>query len=72
MGQGNIAVKGMTCQHCVNRVTKAIEELDGVEDVVVSLEAEKAGVTFDETKLNLDRIIKAIGDAGYLTTDITP
>ncbi len=39
-------IKGMHCQNCVKRATKALEELDGVESVNVDLEKELANVNF--------------------------
>lgn len=32
-----IKVKGMSCQHCVNAVTKALDSVDGITDVRVVL-----------------------------------
>lgn len=40
-----LSVKGMHCPKCVARVTNALEEVDGVTKVVVSLEEENAVVT---------------------------
>ena len=42
-----IKVKGMTCNHCVMAVTRALSSVDGVKDVKVSLEAGEA--VFEET-----------------------
>jgi copper chaperone len=59
-----VKVKGMTCQHCVMSVRKALNQLDGVENVNVDLQ--KGEVQFDNTKsLPTDRIEKAVKDAGY-------
>ncbi len=33
-----IKIKGMTCNHCVMAVTKALNEIDGIKDVKVDLE----------------------------------
>jgi copper chaperone len=59
-----LKVKGMSCQHCVMSVTKALSQLDGVKNVQVDLA--KGEVRFDNTKnVATDRIQKAISDAGY-------
>jgi len=59
-----LKVKGMSCQHCVMSVTKALIQLEGIKDVQVDLA--KGEVRFDNTKsLASDRIQKAITDAGY-------
>lgn len=57
-------VKGMSCQHCVMSVTKAMSELEGIKSVQVDLA--KGEVRFDNTKeVASDKIEKAIADAGY-------
>lgn len=57
-------VKGMSCQHCVMSVTRALNELEGIKNVQVDLV--KAEVRFDNMKeVASDRIEKAIQDAGY-------
>ncbi len=59
-----LKVKGMSCQHCVMSVTKALNQLDGIKNVQIDLA--KGEVRFDNTKnLASDRIQKAIVDAGY-------
>ena len=32
-----LKIEGMMCQHCVARVTKALQEVEGVESVEVDL-----------------------------------
>ncbi len=59
-----IKVKGMSCQHCVMSVTKALGQLEGIQNVQVDLA--KGEVRFDNPKeIASSRIEKAIGDAGY-------
>lgn len=59
-----LKVKGMSCQHCVMSVTKALSQLEGIENVQVDLA--KGEVRFDNTKeVASNRIAKAISDAGY-------
>jgi copper chaperone len=59
-----LKVKGMSCNHCVMSVTKALSKLDGVLNVKVDLQ--KGEVSFDNTKvLGLEKIENAIADAGF-------
>ncbi len=59
-----IKIAGMSCEHCVKRVTKALEGLPGVKNVKVSLE--KGEATFEAPpELTLEEIAKAISEAGY-------
>ncbi|OGP72995.1 MAG: hypothetical protein A2V86_05340 [Deltaproteobacteria bacterium RBG_16_49_23] len=59
-----LKVKGMSCQHCVMSVTKALSQLEGIQNVQVDLA--KGEVRFENTKsVASDQIAKAIVDAGY-------
>ena len=59
-----LKVKGMSCQHCVMSVTKALGQLEGINNVQIDLA--KGEVRFDNTKsIASDRIQKAITEAGY-------
>ena len=60
-----IKIKGMGCQNCVNAVTESLTELEGVSKVNVSLEKESAEVEFDESKINVDKMIEAIKELEY-------
>lgn len=60
-----INVEGMSCNHCVNAVKTAVEAIDGVSSVEVSLENNTASVEFDPAKTNVDEIKFAIGEEGY-------
>jgi copper chaperone len=59
-----LKVKGMSCQHCVMSVTRALNQLEGVQNIQVDLE--KREVRFDNVKgVAAEQIAKAIVDAGY-------
>ncbi len=57
-----IKIEGMSCGHCVNTVTNAISEVNGVQEVQVSLEKNNAVVTFDESQTSEDKIKQAVND----------
>ncbi|WP_369798604.1 heavy-metal-associated domain-containing protein [Methanosarcina sp. WH1] len=58
-------VEGMSCGHCVMRVKKAIEGLEGVKKVDVSLENKQAVVEFDEGKTDVKKIKAVVQENGY-------
>lgn len=59
-----LKVKGMSCQHCVMSVKKALSQLEGIQNIEVDLQ--RGEVRFDDTKgVVLSRIEKAIEEAGY-------
>lgn len=57
-----LQVKGMSCQHCVKAVTKAIVALDA--DAVVSVELPQGAVKV-QTKLSREETAQAIIEEGY-------
>jgi len=59
-----IKVKGMSCNHCVKTVTAALQAVDGIGHVQVSLE--KGEATFDEVKpVDMSVIQEKIRKAGF-------
>ena len=65
-----LTVEGMMCMHCVKHVTEALEKVDGVSAVNVSLEGKTAEVAL--AKDVADDVLKAaVVDAGYEVTGIT-
>ena len=60
----SIQIKGMSCQHCVMAVTKALGAVDGIENVSVDLASGTA--TFDEVKpVDTSVVAAAVKKAGY-------
>jgi copper chaperone len=59
-----LKIKGMSCQHCVRAVQKALEEIDGITDV--SIDLAKGEAAFTETRPVDHAVLKEkIQKAGY-------
>jgi len=59
-----IKIQGMTCQHCVMSVTKALGLIPGVKDLKVDLV--KGEATFENTQnVPMLNIRQAVEEAGY-------
>jgi copper chaperone len=57
-------IQGMTCQHCVMAVTKALGKLPGLKNLKVDLA--KGEATFENAQnIPRDSIRQAVEDAGY-------
>ncbi len=63
MAETSFKIEGMSCQHCVMRVKKAIDAIKGVERSEVEIGSVK--VVFDDQKASREDIAKAIAEAGY-------
>jgi Cu+-exporting ATPase len=59
-------VEGMTCASCVNRITRYLKKVDGVENAAVNLATESATVRFDRARTDLPALVAAVEAAGYL------
>lgn len=64
-----ILIEGMSCQHCVNHVKNALEELDGIKSAKVSLENKSAEIELNHD-VDDEKIKDAIEEVGYEVTSI--
>lgn len=60
-----LTVESMTCAVCPITVKKALNGVAGVSKIEVNYEHKEATVTFDDSKTNVEALIKATTDAGY-------
>lgn len=58
-------VEGMTCQSCVNRITRRVRKVDGVRGVSVDLRGERVTVRRSTGTAPDADLAAAISDAGY-------
>lgn len=66
-----LPVKGMTCQSCVNAITRALSDLPGLDSVQVSLAAETATVVHESGRLSRAQLVEAIEDCGFDVEETT-
>lgn len=59
-----LAIEGMHCGGCVNRVTMALKKTQGVE--VRSVEVGSAEVSFDEALVQAEAIAEAVNKIGFV------
>jgi Cu+-exporting ATPase len=60
-----LTVEGMSCAHCVGRVTKTVQGLDQEAKVEIDLPTKKVRI---ESRAELEKIAAAIDEAGYPVT----
>ncbi|MEZ7173629.1 heavy metal translocating P-type ATPase [Sporosarcina sp. OR05] len=63
----DIAITGMTCSACANRIEKGLQRLDGVKSATVNFATEKAAVSFDTELTDSQAIQEKIRSLGYDT-----
>jgi copper ion binding protein len=61
----SLDIQGMSCNHCVMRVQKALAAVPGVETAQVTLQPARARVAFDEAAATAQALTDAVAKAGY-------
>ena len=65
-----ISIEGMMCNHCTGTVQKALEAVEGVKSVTMSLEQKNATVEL-ASDVSDEVLIRAVTDAGYEVKGVT-
>lgn len=63
MKEVKLQVKGMSCQHCVNAVEGALQEVGASGHV--DLQNQSVTVQYDEKIVTLEAVTEAIEEQGY-------
>lgn len=58
-------VAGMTCASCINRITRSLRRLDGVERIKVDLGRETVTLRRDRDRASDAELSAAVAEAGY-------
>lgn len=61
-----LSIDGMSCNHCLNAVNKALSRLPGVS--LTSVRIGRAELEYDESQIEPTTIAAAVTDAGYRAT----
>lgn len=66
-----LGVDGMTCHSCVSLIQSALQDIEGVHSVSVSLEEKCASIVYESTKTSSEVFIAAIEDVGFIFTGMS-
>ena len=72
IAETTINIGGMHCDMCVASIEKGVNALDGIVKVAVSLNDSNAIVSYDQSKVDLEKIKKAIEARGYSIKTANP
>lgn len=72
MAEALLKVDGMTCNGCVQSVTRALKRVPGVQDVSVLLAEGSARVTYDPGAVQPQQLVGAVEKAGYDASVVAP
>jgi copper chaperone CopZ len=68
LAQVTFAVQGMDCSACAAAIESRLKSTPGVKTAHVSYENKRADIEFDQTKVSVEQLQKAIAEAGYRST----
>jgi Cu+-exporting ATPase len=60
-----LAIGGMTCAACVNRIEKGLRKIEGVSEAQVNLATERATIVYHPEKVGKSEFRKTVEDLGY-------
>ena len=69
--EAELAIKGMSCASCVNRVESALKRVPGVLNASVNLSTERAQVSYVPELVQFEKLIDSVKDSGYDASVIT-
>ena len=70
MAKTTLKVSGMTCQHCVQAVTRALQNTEGVTQANVDLQAGRASVEFEEGRVTPRELAGVVMEEGYAAEEV--
>ena len=63
--KAELAITGMSCAACVDRVEGSLARAPGVQSAGVNLATDRATIEYDPATTDIDALIKAVESAGY-------
>ncbi|MFC5988561.1 heavy metal translocating P-type ATPase [Marinicrinis lubricantis] len=60
-----LAIQGMTCAACANRIEKGLNKLEGVSRATVNFAMESAHVEYDPAQIQIEDLLRKIQTLGY-------
>nr|XP_049707116.1 copper-transporting ATPase 1 isoform X5 [Helicoverpa armigera]XP_049707118.1 copper-transporting ATPase 1 isoform X6 [Helicoverpa armigera]XP_049707119.1 copper-transporting ATPase 1 isoform X7 [Helicoverpa armigera]XP_049707120.1 copper-transporting ATPase 1 isoform X8 [Helicoverpa armigera]XP_049707121.1 copper-transporting ATPase 1 isoform X9 [Helicoverpa armigera]XP_049707122.1 copper-transporting ATPase 1 isoform X10 [Helicoverpa armigera]XP_049707123.1 copper-transporting ATPase 1 is len=68
----HVAIKGMTCASCVNKIEKSVLKLTGVVSCTVALTTSKGKIKYNAEQIGPRTICEAINNLGFEASVVTP
>ncbi len=65
MRNEEVKIENLKCHGCANTIKKGLLKFDEVEDVNINIEESIIGITYDESKGNMDIYRKKLSSLGY-------
>jgi copper chaperone len=67
-----LTVPDISCEHCVQAVTQALQPLEGVRSVRVDIPTQKVRVEYDESAVGVERMKEVLQEEDYPVAAVEP
>ena len=61
-----LSVPDISCEHCVRAINGALKDLPGIEKVDTDIPTKTVHLSYDPTKISLDKVEAVLDDVGYV------
>jgi copper chaperone len=67
-----LSIPDISCDHCVRTVTQALQPIDGVRAVNVSLPTQQVQVDYDDKMVNIEQMKVVLAEEDYPVASAQP
>ena len=60
-----LSVPEISCEHCSQSITKALEPKEGVKSIRVDVPTQKVHLEFDDSRITLDKVKEILAEEEY-------
>jgi len=71
MARTTLNVPDISCEHCEHAILEALKPEAGIEQVAVDIDAKEVHVTFDEHRIDVDRMRAILQEEDYPVASAT-
>ncbi len=67
-----MTVPDISCEHCERTIKNALSSTPGVQAVAVDIPAKRVRVTYDESRIDVERMKSILRDEDYPVASVEP
>jgi copper chaperone CopZ len=71
MSQTTLSVPDISCEHCEHAILEALKPQEGIESVAVDIGAKTVRVTYDEQRIDVNRMKTILEEEDYPVASTT-
>ena len=67
--EATLKVPALHCESCETTVARHVKALGGVSEITVDSKSKLVNLTYDESKVNMERIRESLDEIGFFVED---